>query len=42
MLLELVPLAELPLWDHQDNLRMEDFQSRLKSGRLYLVSTKRL
>ena len=40
MSLELVPKSELPEWGPVDEKLKKDFEARMKSGRLHLVSAK--
>ena len=38
MSLEVVPKNELPEWSQEDQKRKDEFEKRLKEGRLHLVS----
>ncbi len=40
MSLELVPKSELPQWSEADEKLKNEFDARMKSGRLHLVSAK--
>ena len=40
MSLELVPKSELPEWGEEDEKLKNEFEARMKSGRLHLVSAE--
>ena len=40
MTLELVPKSQLPEWGEEDERLKNEFESRMKAGKLHLVSAK--